>query len=154
MNDPKAVRIRRAIREDAEAIAGFNRAMAWETEGYGMDENASRAGVNGLFAAPHYGFYLVAEAADEVVGSLLITFEWSDWRNGLVWWIQSVYVQPHWRRQGIYRRLYQQVKQLAAVQGGVRGFRLYVEKNNHAAQRTYAELGMREADYFLFQEMI
>ena len=154
MNDPNALSIRLATREDAETLAAFNRAMAWETEHHVMDEHASIAGVNGLFAAPHYGFYLVAESAGQVVGSLLVTFEWSDWRNGLVWWIQSVYVQPQWRRQGVYRRLYQQVKQLAAAQGGVRGFRLYVEKNNHAAQRTYTELGMREAEYLLFQEMM
>ena len=155
MTKPSAnITIRHARRDDAETIAGFNRAMAWETEAHVMDEAISRAGVIGLFDAPHYGFYLLAESSGEVVGSLLVTFEWSDWRNGLIWWIQSVYVRPPWRRQGVYRSLYQQVKHLAAAHGGVRGFRLYVEKNNAVAQRTYTDLGMREADYLLFEDMV
>ena len=83
----------------------------------------------------------------------MITYEWSDWRNGLIWWIQSVYVRPDWRRQGIYRRLYEQIQQLARQNSSVRGLRLYVEKDNTIAQRTYCALGMYKSDYLLFEEM-
>ncbi len=148
----ESIRIRRAVAADLDRVVAFNQAMARETEGRALADEVIRAGVEGLFYAPHYGFYLVAEAAGQAVGSLMVTFEWSDWRNGLIWWIQSVYVQPDWRRHGIYRRLYRHVKQLAEAQGSVRGFRLYVEKDNAIAQRTYASLGMRESDYRLFEE--
>ena len=146
--------IRRAAAADLAAIVAFNQAMAWETERRELPADVISPGVEGLFNAPQYGFYLVAAAAAEVVGSLMVTFEWSDWRDGLIWWIQSVYVRPEWRRRGIYRDLYQHAKSLGAAQGSVRGFRLYVEKDNVVAQRTYASLGMRESDYKLFEEMI
>lgn len=149
-----AVNIRRAVAADLATIVAFNQAMARETERRELAADAISPGVEGLFYAPQYGFYLVAEAAGEIGGSLMVTFEWSDWRNGLIWWIQSVYVQPAWRRRGIYRKLYQHVKMLAAAQGSVRGFRLYVERTNHIAQRTYASLGMVESDYKLYEEMI
>ena len=152
MSDP--IRIRRAVAADLNRIVAFNQAMARETESRELADATIRPGVEGLFYSPQYGFYLVAEAAGSVIGSLMVTFEWSDWRNGVIWWIQSVYVQPDWRRHGIYRRLYRHVKQLAEAQGSVRGFRLYVEKDNTIAQRTYASLGMRESDYRLFEEML
>lgn len=148
------VTIRRAAASDLPAIVAFNQAMAWETERRELPADIISPGVEGLFNAPQYGFYLVAEGNQEVVGSLMVTFEWSDWRDGLIWWIQSVYVQPDWRRRGIYRALYQHTKTLGAAQGSVRGFRLYVEKDNEVAQRTYARLGMRESDYKLFEEML
>lgn len=151
MSDP--IRVRRAVAGDLDRIVTFNQAMARETENRELADATIRPGVEGLFYSPQYGFYLVAEAAGSVVGSLMVTFEWSDWRNGLIWWIQSVYVQSDWRRHGIYRRLYRHVKQLAEAQGSVRGFRLYVEKGNTIAQRTYASLGMHESDYRLFEEM-
>ena len=147
------VSIRSGGAEDVATIVAFNRAMAWETEGRDLPLAHATAGVEGLFLHPHYGFYLVAEASGEPVGSLLVTFEWSDWRNGLIWWIQSVYVKPEWRRRGIYRMLYTAVKQRAQGEGKVRGFRLYVEKDNRIAQQTYAALGMREAPYKIFQEL-
>lgn len=147
------IEVRRATPADRERIVAFNQAMAMETEGRALDNATIHAGVAGLFESPQYGFYLVAEIAGQVVGSLLVTYEWSDWRNGPIWWIQSVYVLPEWRRHGIYRRLYRHVKTLAEEQGSVRGFRLYVEKDNTAAQRTYASIGMRESDYLLFEEM-
>jgi ribosomal protein S18 acetylase RimI-like enzyme len=109
--------------------------------------------VAGLLRQPQYGFYLVAEATGTVVAALLITFEWSDWRNGPLWWLQSVYVQPAWRRRGVYRRLYTTVKELARAKGTVRGLRLYVERENHIAQQTYQALGMREAPYRLFERL-
>lgn len=147
------IRVRRAVAADLEHIVAFNQAMAWETERRALSAATLLPGVEGLFYAPQYGFYLVAEATGRVVGSLMVTFEWSDWRNGLIWWIQSVYVTADWRRRGVYRALYEHVRELAAAQGSVRGFRLYVEKDNLTAQRTYTRLGMRESDYRLFEEM-
>jgi ribosomal protein S18 acetylase RimI-like enzyme len=112
------------------------------------------AGIENLLRHKRHGFYLIAETSEaEAVGSLMITYEWSDWRNGLFWWIQSVYIAPQFRRRGIYRRLYEFVKELAAKQDGVRGFRLYVEKENRTAQRTYEQLGMSETHYLMFEEL-
>lgn len=150
----ESVSIRDGVPEDAPIIVTFNRAMARETEAVELPLDRATAGVEGLFLHPHYGFYLVAEVNGELVGSLMITFEWSDWRNGVIWWIQSVYVKPEWRRRGIYRSLYQAVKQRAAAQKQVRGFRLYVESNNQAAQRTYTALGMTPAPYGIFEEIL
>ena len=148
------ITVRRAVFNDLATIVAFNQAMASETEDRMLPEETIKAGVEGLFYSPQYGFYMVACDQNEVVGSLLVTFEWSDWRNGIIWWIQSVYIKPQWRRRGIYRKLYKHVKTLAAAQGSVRGFRLYVEKENHTAQHTYANLGMQESDYLLYEEML
>lgn len=145
--------IRRAVPADAAALVGFNQAMALETEGKELPDAVIVPGVAGLLARPEYGFYLVAEADGVVVGSLMVTYEWSDWRNGLIWWLQSVYVVEAWRRRGVYRALYAAVKAQAAATDGVRGFRLYVEKDNATAQRTYRALGMTETYYRLFEEM-
>ena len=145
--------IRRAVAGDTTVLVAFNQALAWETEGQRLDPAVLEAGVTGLLRQPQYGFYLVAEAAGTVVAALLITFEWSDWRNGPLWWLQSVYVQPAWRRRGVYRRLYTTVEALARAEGTVRGLRLYVERENHIAQQTYQALGMREAPYRLFERL-
>ena len=154
MSDFNDLTIRRAQSHDIAAIIEFNQAMALETEGRRLPDETIGAGVEGLFYAPQYGFYLIACERQTAVGSLLVTFEWSDWRNGVIWWIQSVYVKPEWRRRGVYRRLYEHVKTLAAAQGSVRGFRLYVEKENVTAQQTYQSLGMRESDYLLYEEIV
>lgn len=138
---------------DAEAIAAFNAAMALETEGKELLPEVIAAGVKGLIGNPGLGFYLVAENHGRIVASLMITTEWSDWRNGVFWWIQSVYVLPVWRRKGVYSRLYDAVKNAAADDAGICGFRLYVEKENRIAQKTYHALGMRETDYQLYEEM-
>lgn len=151
MPDPVALRL--AVASDAAVLTAFNRAMARETEGKDLVPEVVAAGVASLLAQPQYGFYVVAEVAGEVVGALLVTTEWSDWRNGLFWWIQSVYVLPDCRRRGIYRRLYQFVKELARDAGNVCGFRLYVERENAIAQQTYRSLGMSETHYRLFEEM-
>lgn len=146
--------IRRAVLADAAAIVAFNQTMALETEDKTLPDAIISAGVAGLLAQPDYGFYLVAEADGVVIGSLMVTYEWSDWRNGLLWWIQSVYVTAAWRRRGVYRALYNAVKAQAAQTGQVRGFRLYVEKDNAPAQHTYRALGMTETDYRLFEEIL
>ncbi|HEX8851979.1 MAG TPA: GNAT family N-acetyltransferase [Pyrinomonadaceae bacterium] len=158
--DAEEIAVRRADERDVDALVEFNRAMARETEAKELDADILRAGVRGLLAEPRHGFYLVAErrasgddTRAEVVGSLMVTYEWSDWRDGLFWWVQSVYVSPRLRRRGVYRRLYQHVKELAAGDASVRGFRLYVERDNLVAQRTYEQLGMEETHYKLYEEL-
>ncbi len=148
------IKLRRATKSDIPSLVEFNRAMAAETEGKNLAEEILRPGVAGLLDRPEYGFYLIAETDDEEprsVASLMVTYEWSDWRNGLFWWIQSVYVTPGWRRHGVYRRMYEYVQRLAATEN-VYGFRLYVEKDNVAAQRTYSDLGMLETHYLMFEK--
>ena len=145
--------IRQATTNDAAAIAEFNRLMAFETENKKLIPAVILAGVNNLIANSNQGFYLVAEAESDIIGSLMITTEWSDWRNGVVWWVQSVYVREGFRRQGIYRSLYETVKDLASKDPSVCGFRLYVEKDNTNAQKTYQSLGMIETDYLMYEEL-
>jgi ribosomal protein S18 acetylase RimI-like enzyme len=145
--------IRRAELRDADAIAGFNSAMAFETEGKELIGEVIGAGVRRLMATPSLGFYMVAEHEGGVIACLMITNEWSDWRNGLFWWIQSVYVQKDFRRQGVYRRMYEEVRSMARADPGVCGFRLYVEKENEVAHATYSSLGMQETDYLLYEEL-
>lgn len=145
--------IRRAVLADSQSLADFNSAMALETESVQLIETVILQGVKSLIANPHYGFYLVAEAQDEIVASLMVTTEWSDWRNGVFWWVQSVYVKPRWRRQGLYTRLYEKVKTLASETDDICGFRLYVEHDNTIAQKTYSRLGMKETSYKLFEEL-
>ena len=147
------IAIRRATAEDAQALIEFNSAMALETEGKELLPEIIGAGVRGLLANPTAGFYVVAEAEGKVVGALMLTKEWSDWRNGSFWWIQSVYVRPDQRRRGVYRQLYRHVQQLAANDSAVCGFRLYVERENSAAQSVYRALGMSETHYRVFEEL-
>jgi GNAT superfamily N-acetyltransferase len=147
------VQIRKAEPCDAIAIAAFNQALARETEGKGLRPEVIAAGVNAVIHNPALGFYLVAETDSQPVAVLMITMEWSDWRNGLFWWIQSVYVAPEHRRQGIYRQLYTHVKALAAQEPTVCGFRLYANRDNTRAQSTYVALGMEESPYRIFEEL-
>jgi len=146
--------IRTATRDDAETIAGFNAAMARETEDKPLDPDTVRAGVKGLLDEPDRGFYLVAERDGRVVGSLMITTEWSDWRNGTFWWVQSVYIRPAARRQGIYSALYDEVKQRARAADVVCGIRLYVERSNTVARDAYEALGMTATSYRMYEEML
>jgi ribosomal protein S18 acetylase RimI-like enzyme len=145
--------IRKATPQDAGTIADFNAAMALETEHKRLLPERIGAGVRRLIGDPSLGFYVVAERGSEVIGCLLVTNEWSDWRNGLFWWIQSVYVAPDARRQGVYRAMYDHVRALAAADPGICGFRLYVEKDNAQAQRTYRSLGMQPTDYLIYEEL-
>jgi len=144
--------IRKANSKDAESIIQFNIAMAMETENKTLKREEIEPGVHGLFQKPEYGFYVVAESEGNVVGSLMITYEWSDWRNGLFWWIQSVYVIPEFRRKGVYKKMYLTIKAMAKDKPDVCGFRLYVEKENTNAQKTYAALGMDETHYKMYEE--
>lgn len=136
---------------DLSTLVEFNQMMAFETEQKKLDEAILTKGVAALLEDKSKGFYLVAEQEGKVVASLMVTTEWSDWRNSTFWWIQSVYVVPEARRQGLYSALYNQVKKLAQTQD-VCGFRLYVEKENIVAQKTYESLGMSESHYLMFEE--
>ena len=147
------MRIRVATPEDAATLVEFNAAMARETEGKVLLPEVIGAGVRSLLAQPASGFYVVAEEDGRLLGSLMITKEWSDWRNGDFWWIQSVYVRPEARRRGVYRSLYRHVQGLAAADPGVCGFRLYVDRENAAAQDAYGALGMRPTRYLVFEEL-
>ncbi len=145
--------IRRANPDDASILIDFNCAMARETEGQELDQELITVGVRTLLANEALGFYIVAENDGETAGSLMITTEWSDWRNGNFWWIQSVYVKPEHRRRGVYRSLHEFVRHIADQDPTVCGFRLYVERENTVAQNTYSSLGMHETSYRLFEEL-
>jgi len=144
--------IRKAVIEDAETIIQFNINMAEETENKNLPYEKISPGVKGLFSRPEYGFYIVAEINDQIGASMMITYEWTDWRNGLFWWIQSVYVREEFRRKGIYSQMYKWVKEQVKQEERVFGFRLYVEKENITAQKTYEALGMKETVYKLYEE--
>ncbi|HET7672271.1 MAG TPA: GNAT family N-acetyltransferase [Burkholderiales bacterium] len=148
-----ALKTRRATRRDAPALIAFNSAMALETEGKVLLPRVIGAGVRGLLRRPDSGFYTLAERDGEVIAALMVTREWSDWRNGDFWWIQSVYVRPEFRRQGVYRRLYRHLQALAAKKSAVCGFRLYVERNNRRAQATYRACGMDRTGYLVFEQL-
>ena len=146
-----SIAVGRATTEDVAAIAQFNIAMAAETEDLALDPQTVHAGVAAVVSDDRRGFYLVARSDGKAVGSLMITYEWSDWRNGNLWWIQSVYVVPSARKQGIFRLLYDNVITLAKQSGDAAGVRLYVEKDNRGAQEVYRKLGMAETAYRVFE---
>ena len=153
-------RIRAAAAADLDLLAQWAQAMAWETEHKRLDPDTIREGIAAGIADAGKARYFVAmrdaplagrETVGVAVGTLMLTREWSDWRNGDWWWIQSVYVAPQSRRQGVFAALYRHVEQLARDTPGVIGLRLYVERNNAGAQRTYAALGMRDAGYAIYE---
>jgi len=146
-----ATEIRNATRDDVVFLRDCNIAMAYESEQKQLAPEVLTRGIVAVFDHPERGFYIVAERGGERVGSLLITHEWSDWRNGGWWWIQSVYVMPDARRSGVFRSMYREIDTRARNTTGVIGLRLYVEKENTRAQATYAALGMEPAYYSLYQ---
>jgi len=146
--------IRLAGAGDAPALVDFNQAMALETEGKHLEAEVLRQGVEAVFGDERKGFYVVAEEDGRIVGGLMVTFEWSDWRNSWFWWIQSVYILPEGRGKGTYSRLYDFVRERARVQGDVCGFRLYVEKENLHAQKVYEKVGMAGTYYLMYEEKI
>jgi ribosomal protein S18 acetylase RimI-like enzyme len=143
--------VRPARANDAGDIARFNVAMALETEAKALDPARLRAGVDAVFADSRHGFYLVAEVDGANVGCLMITYEWSDWRDGQWWWLQSVYVPEQFRRRGVFRALHAEAERRARATAGVIGLRLYVERENANAQNTYARLGMHDSGYRLYE---
>ncbi|MCA9471732.1 MAG: GNAT family N-acetyltransferase [Nitrospirales bacterium] len=152
--------VRRAVQADIPLLVEFNAAMARETEERSLNLETLEAGIQGVFEDPSRGFYLVGEIPQEQTypvlgGQLLITYEWSDWRNGNFWWIQSVYVHQNWRKQGIFRALYRYVLTQAQARADVCGVRLYVEKNNALAQTVYAKMGLHATSYrFLERDFV
>jgi ribosomal protein S18 acetylase RimI-like enzyme len=143
--------IRRARSTDAEVIAEFNQRLALESEHKQLDPAILANGVAAALADPAKGWYFVAEEDGSVLGQLMITFEWSDWRNGWIWWIQSVYVRSEARRKGVFRALFEHVRQSASTAPGVVGIRLYVEKENLVAQQTYQRLGLDITGYLVME---
>jgi ribosomal protein S18 acetylase RimI-like enzyme len=146
------VRIRDARPTDQEFLACGNEAMALETEHKRLDPPTIRRGVAAVFENPGHGRYFIAEdASGNPVGQLMITYEWSDWRNGQFWWIQSVHVLPAARRTGVFRALYDHIDALARSTPGVIGLRLYVEAENATALRTYERCGMHDGGYRIME---
>lgn len=144
--------IRLANPTDIDALVKFNQAMALETEGKQLDPAKISAGVAAVFDDDKKGFYVVAETGENIVGGLMVTYEWSDWRNAWFWWIQSVYIMPEGRGQRLYSRMYDFVKEKAAADGNVCGFRLYVEHDNEHAQKVYEKLGMTASHYQMYEQ--
>ena len=149
----RMVKIRNAKETDLKDIASFQVLMAKETEDLQLDEKTVYAGVKAVMDDPSKGRYFVAEANGQAVASLLITYEWSDWRNGNIFWIQSVYVLPEYRKQGIFRNLYLHVKALAEASTDIAGIRLYMELNNGRARKVYENMGMQNGHYEVFEWM-
>ncbi len=147
------VQIRPSTEEDAEVIAAFQMNMALETENLVLDPQTVKQGVMHVYRDSSKGKYFVAEVGTQIVGSLLITYEWSDWRNNTVVWIQSVYVRPEFRRQGIYKALYQTIKKLVSEDNTFAGVRLYVDRTNMQAQQVYTKSGMNGDHYQLYEWM-
>ena len=143
--------IRLATPSDVHVLAQNHRAMAFETENKNLDEETTLRGTRAVLEDPGKGFYLIAERTEFMVGQLLVTFEWSDWRSGNFWWIQSVYVVPHARRTGVYRALHDHVLTEARGSNDVCGVRLYVDKDNRHAQATYRAMGMQPAHYDIYE---
>jgi len=147
-----ATTTRPATANDIESLAAWACAMAQETEGKRLDDDTVRRGIQAVLEQPARGRYLIAEVDGSRAGTLMLTYEWSDWRCADWWWIQSVYVDPAFRRRGVFAALYSQVKfEAEAAAPTVCGLRLYVERENAAAQRTYASLGMSESHYRLYE---
>lgn len=144
------ITIRVAKRTDSERIISFQLAMALETEGLALEKKILTNGVKAVFDNPSKGRYFVAESDGMIIASLLITYEWSDWRNLHVWWFQSVYVLPEYRRKGVFRQMYSLVKNQAEEKGAA-GLRLYVETNNVPARKTYEALGMSSEHYTMYE---
>lgn len=156
MHQYDQVDVRSAGLEDLDVLVNFNAAMAMETENRRLDHDRLRRGILTVLESPAHGHYLVSERRDEsglrsVIGQLLVTYEWSDWRCANFWWIQSVYVDPAWRRRGVYRRLYESVLRAAQSRTDVCGLRLYVEQDNHVAQSVYRNFALRPTKYHIWE---
>ncbi|MFB3892572.1 MAG: N-acetyltransferase family protein [Phycisphaerae bacterium] len=145
--------VRLAVPEDRQIIVDFQLRMARETEGMALDEPTVQKGVAAVFDDPNIGRYYIAHEAGKVLGSLLILSEWSDWRNGTVWWIHSVYVVPEARRRGVFKAMYAHLKRAVLASDGLRGLRLYVDRRNTGAQKVYESLGMDGRHYQMYEWM-
>ena len=155
MNMSEKIQIRLGEKRDTLTIAMFNVALAQETEQIELTKDIVFKGVLNLLDHPQYGFYVVAqrERDDIIMGSLMITYEWSDWRNGVLWWVQSVFVRPEYRRQGVLKKLFTFLREKAQQQDNVCGFRLYVEQNNQNALVGYERVGMNKTGYYMYEDL-
>lgn len=153
-NQHEIPQVRLASRDDLFYIVHFNISMALETEDIALNNEEITQGVQAVFDDSHLGRYCVATINNQIVGSLLLTTEWSDWNNKYYWWIQSVYVNPQYRRSGVYKTLYEFVCNSAKEHGDVYAIRLYVDVNNKIAQQVYNNLGMHKSNYDMFEEVI
>jgi GNAT superfamily N-acetyltransferase len=155
MSQAGPAEVRMASHGDLDVLVKFSAAMAMETEGRPLDPDRLRRGILAVLESSVHGFYMVSERHDAdaraVVGQLLVTYEWSDWRCANFWWIQSVYVDPAWRRRGVYRQLYGSVLDAAKGRTDVCGLRLYVEQDNHVAQSVYRHLKLRPTSYHIWE---
>ena len=145
--------VRLAKSSDANTIAIFNKAMALETENKNLPDETILLGVKNLMAQPQFGFYVVAEIENKLLGCLMITYEWSDWRNGIIWWLQSVYVKTDFRKQNVFKNMLQYVES-KSQENNVASIRLYMEKGNRNAHKTYERCGFQETDYIMFEKLI
>ena len=145
------MKVRKATIKDLDKLIGFQLEMARETEGVELHLETVVQGVKAVLSDPNKGNYYVAETNGKVVGSLLTTFEWSDWRNGTILWIQSVYVMPQYRRRGVYRSMYAHIKSMVLSSDNLKGIRLYADKSNISAHKTYENLGMNQDHYITFE---
>ncbi len=145
------VNIRHASDTDAYTIATFTRRIALETEKTNLDPGIVLSGVKNALMDTKHGFYAVAEYNQKIIGCLMVTYEWSDWRNGVQWWLQSVYVDSGFRRIGVFRKLFNFVRELAAQEADVCGIRLYVDQSNTKAISTYHSLGLKSTNYLMFE---
>ncbi len=156
MVKPEHILVRPAGYADVDALTEFSAALAQETEGRRLHRQRLREGSLAVLDSPERGFYMVAELhtrdLPRIVGQLMVTFEWSDWRNGLFWWVQSVYVDPAWRRQGVYRTMYGTLLARAKADPQVCGIRLYVEQHNQIAQTVYQRVGLAPSGYSVFEQ--
>ncbi len=147
-----SLRIRKAGPQDAQIIADFNARLAQESEGKVLDQAKLLPGVQALLDDEHKGIYhLALDEDNRPIGQIMFTYEWSDWRNGWFWWVQSVYVVAEYRGRGVFRKLFEHLVELARSQGNVIGFRLYVEDNNTRAHEVYARCGFERAGYFVLE---
>ena len=148
------IKIREAAPADLPVIADFNVQLARESEGLELETARVEAGVAAMLKDPAKGIYYVAEAGGKVAGQLMITYEWSDWRNGNIWWIQSVYVKPEFRRAGVFRALFNHLQELARAREDVCSLRLYVHAENTRAAQSYERLGMTRTQYEVFEQEV
>ena len=146
------VTIRSARADDLTQIVDFNLRLAEESEGKKLDEAVLSKGVQRALASPEMCRYFMAEVSGEVAGQTMITFELTDWRDGVLWWLQSVYVRPEFRKLGVFKALFRHIATLAKETPDVRGLRLYVEQGNSRAQKVYEQMGMQPGGYLVYEQ--
>ena len=151
MKEENKMNIRKALNKDIDVIARYNYNLAYETENKILDMNILTKGVEAIIKDENKGIYHVCEINGEVVGQIMYTFEWSDWRNGTFLWIQSVYVNKEFRGMGVFKALYKFIRDIADNDNNICGIRLYVEKENTIAKKTYKNIGMKECNYYIYE---